>query len=361
VKVDVHDRLEAIGPVAWSALVERTRLRSPFLSWIWQRESVRTFAAERRLEIRQVEDHDGQLVAVLPLYERAPGVWTLVGGAEVSDYLDLIALAGRETEAWTALLQSRPATPSLWELHAVPAASPTVTALPTLDPGQTVTVTVEERCPVLELPDTWETYLARLTSKHRHELTRKLRRLEREAPDARVTCLARRDEIDSRIGDFLNLHRRSRVGKERFMDPLMEGFFRRVAAELADAGGVRLWFLDVPSGPLASFITLEWDGTVGLYNSGFHPGAAAFSPGLVLLARIVEDAIVRTKRRFDFLRGEERYKYDFEPQAEEVYKVTIATGKAHLPTATGHAAVPEPRPSGYSPPSPVPDSPHPMP
>jgi CelD/BcsL family acetyltransferase involved in cellulose biosynthesis len=282
---------------------------------------------------------------VLPLYERASGVWTLVGGAEVSDYLDLIALAGRETEAWTALLQSRPATPSLWELHAVPAASPTVTALPTLDPGDTVTVTVEERCPVLELPDTWETYLARLTSKHRHELTRKLRRLAREAPDARVTCLAHRDEIDSRIGDFLDLHRRSRVGKERFMDPLMEGFFRRVVAELADAGGVRLWFLDVPSGPLASFITLEWDGTVGLYNSGFHPDAAAFSPGLVLLARIVEDAIVRAKRRFDFLRGEERYKYDFEPKAEEVFKVTIATGNAPLQS--------EPRPSRPSPPSPV--------
>ena len=75
----------------------------------------------------------------------------------------------------------------------------------------------------------------------------------------------------------------------------------------------------------------------------------------------MEDAIVRTKRRFDFLRGEERYKYDFEPQAEEVYKVTIATGKAHVPTATGHADVPEPRPSRPSPPSPVPGSPHPMP
>jgi CelD/BcsL family acetyltransferase involved in cellulose biosynthesis len=323
VKVDVHDRFEAIGPAAWSALLARARLRSPFLSWTWQREWARTFAGDRRLEVRCVEDDEGSPVAVLALYERAPGAWAIVGGADICDYLDLLAVAGRELDAWEALLQARAASRAVWELHAVSGASPTVTTLPTLDTDLTVTTIVEERCPVLDLPARWDVYLAGLTSKHRHELTRKMRRLEREAPDARVTSLARRTDIETRIGDFLDLHRRSRVGKARFMDERMELFFRRATAELAEAGAVRLWFLDTPSGPLASFITLEWDDTVGLYNSGFHPGAAALSPGVVLLARLVEDAIVRGKRRFDFLRGEERYKYDFEPRAEEVHAVTI--------------------------------------
>ena len=325
-KVDVHDRLEAIGSAAWNGLVRSARRRPPFLSWTWQREWVATFAAKQRLEVRRVEDDEGHLVAVLPLYERVPDVWTMVGGADISDYLDLIAVAGRELEAWTALLQAWPSAPTVWELHAVPAASPTVTSLPGLETGGTVRVAVEERCPVLELPETWSAYLAGLTSKHRHELTRKIRRLEREAADTRVTCLARRDEIETRIGDFLDLHRRSRVGKERFMDVAMERFFRRVSTSLAEADVVRLWFLDSASGPLATFITLEWDGTVGLYNSGFQPAAAALAPGLVLLARVVEDAIRRGKHRFDFLRGEERYKYEFEPKPEEVCKVTLTSG-----------------------------------
>ena len=323
-KVDVHDRLEAIGPAAWNALVRSARRRAPFLSWTWQREWVGTFAAKQRLEIRRVEDDEGHLVAVLPLYERAPEVWALVGGADISDYLDLIAVAGRELEAWTALLQAWPGAPTVWELHAVPAASPTVTSLPGLETGVTIATAVEERCPVLELPETWSAYLTGLTSKHRHELTRKIRRLEREAADTRVTCLARRAEIETRMGDFLDLHRRSRVGKERFMDAAMERFFRRVSTSLAEADVVRLWFLDSASGPLATFITLEWDGTVGLYNSGFQPAAAALAPGLVLLARVVEDAIRRGKHRFDFLRGEERYKYEFEPKPEEVCKVTLS-------------------------------------
>src|SRR6266446_6844359 len=109
-----------------------SRLRSPFLSWTWQCEWSRTFADDRRLEIRCVEDRGGNLVALLPLYESAPGSLQIIGGADVSDYLDLIAVRGREEEAWMALLQSRTAEPVEWALHAVPEASPTVTALPPL-------------------------------------------------------------------------------------------------------------------------------------------------------------------------------------------------------------------------------------
>ena len=68
---------------------------------------------------------------------------------------------------------------------------------------------------------------------------------------------------------------------------------------------------------------VEWDGTVGLYNSGFQPQRAGLSPGVVLLAHVVRDAIERGRRRFDFLRGEERYKFEFGPTSEAVHAVTI--------------------------------------
>jgi CelD/BcsL family acetyltransferase involved in cellulose biosynthesis len=325
VKVEVADRLEAVGAAAWDRLHAATRLRSPFLSWIWQSHWARAFAADRRLEVRRVIDGEGTLVAVLALYEAAPGVLQALGGAEVSDYLDLLALEGRETEAWTALLESRAAERIAWDLHAVPAGSPTVAALPPLARacGLTAEVTVEERCPVLALPATWDAYLAGLGGKHRHELGRKMRRLEREAPEARASCVHRPADVTARLGDFLDLHRRSRAGKARFMDARMEGFFRGAVTALAERGVARLWFLDTASGPIAAFITLEWDGTVGLYNSGFHPDRAALSPGVVLLAHLIRDAIERGRHRFDFLRGEERYKYEFEPVPEDVYHVRI--------------------------------------
>jgi len=224
-----------------------------------------------------------------------------------------------------ALLQSRTAERVDWELHAVPAASPTVTALPQLAAacGLAVSATVEERCPVLALPTSWDSYLASLSGKHRHELLRKMRRLERDAPDARVSRVSRPAEIEARLGEFLDLHRRSRTGKARFMDGRMERFFRRALTAFAERDAARLWFLDTASGPIATFVTIEWDDTVGLYNSGFDPARAALSPGVILLAHVVRDAITRGRRTFDFLRGEERYKYEFEPVPEPVYLVKI--------------------------------------
>src|SRR5438552_2765208 len=229
VKVQAHDSFDAVGASAWDGLVAATRLRSPFLSWTWQHEWAQAFAPTRRLEIRVVQDDGGHLVAILPLYEDSPGVLRMIGGADVSDYLDLIAVEGREEEAWTALLQSRGTERVEWRLHAVPGASATVVALPQLASasGVAATASVEERCPVLALPRSWDTYLASLSGKHRHELQRKMRRLEREAPEARVSSAGDPAEVGARLSQFLVLHRRSRVGKACFMDERMVGFFRR--------------------------------------------------------------------------------------------------------------------------------------
>src|SRR5437764_87655 len=146
------------------------RCHGPNLSRLMSRfATVRS--EDGRLDMRRVTDGEGSLVAVLPLYEEAPGVFQMLGGAEVSDYLDLLAVAGREEEAWTALLESRAAEPVEWRLHAVPASSPTLAVLPPLARacGLAAEAVVEERCPVLTLPGTWDEYLAGLGGKHRHE------------------------------------------------------------------------------------------------------------------------------------------------------------------------------------------------
>jgi CelD/BcsL family acetyltransferase involved in cellulose biosynthesis len=328
VKVETSDQLQSIGREAWDALHAASRGRSPFLSWTWQQHWTDAFAAGRRLDIRRVTDDDGGLLAVLPLYEAEPGSLELIGGADVSDYLDLLALAGHENDAWGALLSARAAERDRWILHAVPEDSPTLRAVPAAAGSCSLTAIIEreERCPVLALPSSWDAYLASLSGKHRHELTRKIRRFEREVPDGRVVSEHTAADVGARLGDFLTLHRASRTGKAKFMDARMETFFRAAIPALAARDGVRLWLLEAGGEPVASFICLEWDDTVGLYNSGFAPGRAALSPGLVLLSHLIRDAIHRGRPRFDFLRGEERYKLDFEPHLEDVFRVEITHG-----------------------------------
>jgi CelD/BcsL family acetyltransferase involved in cellulose biosynthesis len=113
------------------------------------------------------------------------------------------------------------------------------------------------------------------------------------------------------------------VGKARFMDERMEAFFQEATRALAAAGWARLWFLDWNGAAVASFLCLEYAGSVGLYNSGFDPAHAKLAPGIVLLAHVIRDAIERGVPVFDFLRGEESYKYAFGPKPHDLLRIRV--------------------------------------
>ncbi len=324
VKIETHERWDSFTESEWNGLLARSAAPSLFLTWQWQTGWWDAFGEGCRLRIFGLTDSSGRLIAVLPLYA-APGpheIWTIVGGADVSDYLDLIVQREREEEAWSALLGHHE---GHWDLRGLRDGSPSLSILPALagSHGVTVRIGVEERCPVLALPSSWEEYLRRLRAKDRHELRRKMRRFERECPGALVSSHTSEDEVDAAMESFMVLHRKSGAGKSRFMDDRMERFFRRVSRTLARAGWMRLWLLQWERAPLAAFICFEYGGAVGLYNSGFDPAHAGRAPGIVLLAQIIRDAIERGVPRFDFLRGEEPYKYAFGPTPLPLYRIEV--------------------------------------
>jgi CelD/BcsL family acetyltransferase involved in cellulose biosynthesis len=132
------------------------------------------------------------------------------------------------------------------------------------------------------------------------------------------------DGWDEAMSAFLRLHRASRTGKARFMDEQMERFFRGALRALVAAGWARLWFLESAGQPVASFLCVEYGPSVGLYNSGFDPAHARLAPGIVLLGHLIRDAIERSVPVFDFLRGEEPYKYAFGPTPRDLLRLRVA-------------------------------------
>jgi CelD/BcsL family acetyltransferase involved in cellulose biosynthesis len=328
VRVERYSDWEAlgIGEAGWNRLVERCRAPVPFATWQFQTAWFRAFGPGP-LHLLAAQDGSGEWVGVLPLYETPTpdgSVLRLGGGTDIADYLDLIAVAGREEEVWKAVL---PVLAELtWrtvDLRPVPAASATPGLLEGLAAaaGLSCRIDIEDRCPVIDLPKTWDGYLAGLSGKDRHELRRKLRRAEASQP--RVEVARTPAAMAGLMDGFIALHRRSKVGKARFMDDSMEAFFRELGSALAAAGLAALWMLWLEEHPVAAVFCLEQAGAVSLYNSGFDPEARAMSPGVVLIARTIEDAITRGFRRYDFLRGEEPYKYGFGAVPTDVLRLTL--------------------------------------
>jgi len=325
-KVGALGSFDGLDPDRWNALVERASGGSIFLTWQWQTAWAAAFLNGRPLQILTVTDDDGALRGALPLYEESAGRWRIVGGEDVSDYLDAIAAPGAEPAVWEALLQHRASDRSTWELRGLRPDSATLSLAPELGTvhGLTAVAEREERCPILPLPATWDEYLARLSGKDRHELRRKMRKLEAELPAVAVRSHTALDGWDEAMTAFLGLHRASRTGKARFMDERMEQFFRGALRPLVAAGWARLWFLESAAVPVASFLCVEYGPSVGLYNSGFDPSHARLAPGIVLLGHLIRDAIERAVPVFDFLRGEEPYKYAFGPTPRDLLRLRVA-------------------------------------
>jgi len=71
-----------------------------------------------------------------------------------------------------------------------------------------------------------------------------------------------------------------------------------------------LTFLTVNGKPAATYLNFDYDNRILVYNSGLVPQTYAhLSPGIVLLAFNIQRAIDLGRREFDFLRGNEEYKY----------------------------------------------------
>ncbi len=337
----------------WNPLLQRSATDVPFLTWEWQQAWWDAFGRGRKLRLLALRNDSGQLSAILPLFAQdtlmdasaamqeidierfAPATKRerqrtlhLVGGTEVSDYLDIIAPAELHRAAWAAFLDAL-ASQDDWQvldLHCLPAASPTLIVADELARahGWDVQQGREDVCPVVELPGSWEEYLAtKLNKKQRHELRRKMRRAEQEA---RVEWhwVEAADRLDEELGVFFELHKASAADKNEFMDADMQSFFHTVARAALDRGWLRLSVLRFNGQPVASYLCFDFRGDILLYNSGFDLSAYAdLSPGIVLVGYMIQDAIQRGRRRFDFLRGDERYKYEFGPLETEVRRLWI--------------------------------------
>ena len=60
---------------------------------------------------------------------------------------------------------------------------------------------------------------------------------------------------------------------------------------------------------IAAQYVLQYNRRAYLYITGLDPDFGALSPGALLLAHVLHEALRRGNSEFDFLRGRERYKY----------------------------------------------------
>jgi CelD/BcsL family acetyltransferase involved in cellulose biosynthesis len=313
----------------WRELLARDPDAHVFATPEWNRLWWEEFSTGKDLFFLTLRK-DSEVRAIVPLYlkhEEEREIFRFVGGIDLTDYLGPIcSLDDRDEVAATLVgwFRDQEIPWDEFDAHNMPV--PFGFAEFLVDHadrrGFQFRLDQEETSAVLRLPGDWDTYLENLSSKQRHELRRKRRRLGRDYPDA-VFRTATEESLERDLKTFVEMHRGAEGYKGHFMKPEIATFFERVARAFMPLGWLRLDFLEIGERAVASTFSFERDGVFYLYNSAFESDAASVSPGFVLTSELIKSCIERGVRVFDFLRGPERYKYELGAQALPLHNVRL--------------------------------------
>jgi CelD/BcsL family acetyltransferase involved in cellulose biosynthesis len=274
-----------------------------FLTLDWQRQWWRAFGGERLLLV--VAERHGEPVAIAPLF--VSGEMLFLVGSGGSDYLDFIGAPEEDVlAAMLDIARNRISGFAGIGLYHVPLGSGTTALLPGVAARLGLELHREGGMtgPYADLTDA--AMVQRLTG--RRSVRKEETRMRRAGPLR--TRVAASDELDRWLELFFVQHasRWGAVGETGLEREDARAFCRAIVHAGHWAGWLRFTMLEWRDAPVAFDISLLHGARQLCYLVARDPAIRAYSPGRVLQAHVVTDALARGVRRFDFGLGDEDYK-----------------------------------------------------
>jgi CelD/BcsL family acetyltransferase involved in cellulose biosynthesis len=322
----------------------------PFRSWQWLIAWWRHFGQRGELFVLSVRDPRGTLVGIAPWYMQRCGargrVLRFLGSGEVcSDYLSILSTPEHEEAVTAAIAQwlsdaasphaSNGARNNNWDLLELTglaacdcAAAKLVAHL--VDHGNAVHRRNGMNCWRIELPETWDEYVAGLSKSHRKQVRRVERRLL-ETGRAVLKTAANGRELQLGMKVLVDLHQRRRqsLGEPGcFSSPQFSEFLEEAAERMLDVGCVQLHWVELDGRPVAAEIHLTGGGVTYAYQAGVAPDVLDEEPGRIINIATLKKAIEDGQRGFDFLRGDEPYKAHWRAQPRPLIELRVVPRRA---------------------------------
>jgi len=320
----------------WNALLHESHNNVPFLTYEFQRAWWEHLGGgewqEAELNILIGRDGARNLIGIAPLFSthiQGQKVLQLIGSHEIADFLDLIVrpqdhaafsealfdhLAGRAAASWQRI-----------ELYNLLENSQTIRALKELTAETKLILKLEvlQPSPYIEVPASLEAFIDSLDAKQAHELRRKQRRAARNPEPIAIEIVGDARQLDKALEDFFALMAQE-ADKATFLKPTMRAQIGAIAHAAFAAGWLQLVFLKCGNVRIAGYMNFDYDNCIWAYNAGFDNEYAHLSPGWIMLAEMMKWNIEHGRRIFDFMRGDEAYKYRFGGKDRFVQKAIIS-------------------------------------
>ncbi len=321
--------------VEWNMLLKNSASDVPFLRFEYLTAWWKTLGGgewpEGELNIVVERDEKGKLLGAAPLFfttncDGLPALMFL-GSIEISDYLDFVT----PQEHLPVFINH------LFDLLARQAGWQVLDLYNFMDHSASLKILEQEarqrgwifekeflqHCPYIELPGDFEKYMSeQVDKKQRHEIRRKIRRFESSDQPVRWYIVQDRASLEQEIEEFLKLMAYD-PDKERFLTAAMRSHMKTSLQAIFDAGWLQLAFLEVGGQKAAGYLNFDYNNHIWIYNSGLNFDLRELSPGWVLVGYLLQWANEQKRAYFDFMRGDEEYKYRFGAKDRRVVRVKI--------------------------------------
>jgi CelD/BcsL family acetyltransferase involved in cellulose biosynthesis len=258
-----------------------------------------------------------------------------LGSGEVcTDHLSLICRPHDREEVALAVAEALTTTCDDWdrlELNAVDADDATIRLFTSAleERGCLVSRYAADAYWALELPSSWDDYLAALSKSHRKQL----RRLERDVLESDRACwhlVRSQEELASGWEVLVDLHQRRRrsLGEPGcFASRVFHDFHREVVERLLAEGQLRMSWLELDGAPAAAEYHFTDDATTYAYQGGVDPERLGAEPGRLSTILCLRAAIDQRQRRMDFLRGDEPYKAHWRARSHPTFDYRVVPNR----------------------------------
>ncbi len=307
----------------WLDIVSKRSMSTVFDTPQWQMTWWDHFGDPKNLRLLSVEDIDGEIRFIAPLNVIGKTA-SFLGKSDLVDYHEFIYSESEIESFFSSVFFElvNKFNVDSFHLDSLVEDSDTIRVLGPIikKAGWDVSIQQEGVAPRLTLEKNWDSYLDKLRKKDRHELRRKIRRLQK-AGNIRYAEFSSVADVSQNIDAFFHLHRISTPEKNKFMTREREIFFRDISDRLASDGITRLNFLFFDNKPVAASLSFVTSRVRYLYNSGYDPDFSNLSVGLLNHAFTIRNSIDQGHMFFDFMRGNEPYKYHLGGADRCVYKL----------------------------------------
>ncbi len=335
VRVIEYDDFEPLREFWPSLLGASSAKDNIFLTWEWLSTWWKHNGHGKRLLILLVED-EGRSIAAAPLMltKQKVGGFGLTRRIEFvgkpdSDYHNIL-MVNKETECVRLILEHLVEHYGFDWISLSELPDPTVGHLRGLMPRLLGKLNATERvceiCPFLTLPKTFDQLTCGYDRGWLRELNRRFRKMAKEH---RVE-MKRYDEIgftvDEAMDALARLHQARWIAKGmkgHFKDASFYRFHSDLAASFARKGWLAFYFLTADGEPVSAEYGFEMGNKLYAYLSGTDPEYRRYAVGKLHTMQVIDDCIKRGFAEYDFLRGDEPYKFQFTSSYRTNYEVVL--------------------------------------